>query len=247
VTGFGKWQKNWKTQIKLMVTDSSQMVAMDWQNEEFHLLAQKGLFWPKERTLFVADPHFGKAATFRKVGIPVSEHTTEDDCGRLLQMLEYTGATRLVFLGDFLHARQGKTDPVRTLLFQWREACANVEIVLVRGNHDLKSGDPWPELSIKCHGEPFLIKHLHCRHHPTDQENQPYLAGHIHPGYSIKGMGRGSVRAACFWVRRESIILPAFGSFTGLKNISPIPGHKIYLSNDQEIVQIRAPRIHKKF
>ena len=143
-----------------MFTPSQQMIEIEWQGEKLNLLAQKGLFWPKEKTLFVADPHFGKAATFRKVGIPVSEHTTEDDCARLLQMLEQTQANRIVFLGDFLHARQGKTDPVRTLLFQWREACASVEIVLIRGNHDLKSGDPWAELSIKCHGEPFLIKHL---------------------------------------------------------------------------------------
>ena len=38
------------------------------------LVAKKGIYWPKEKSLFVADPHFGKAATFRKVGIPVSEH-----------------------------------------------------------------------------------------------------------------------------------------------------------------------------
>ena len=230
-----------------MVTPSQQMIEIVWQGEKLQLLAQKGLFWPQEKTLFVADPHFGKAATFRKVGIPVSEHTTEDDCARLLQMLEQTQASRLVFLGDFLHARQGKTDPVRTLLFQWREACSSVEIVLIRGNHDLKSGDPWAELSIKCHAEPFLIKHLNCRHHPSDKENTPYLAGHIHPGYSIKGMGRGSVRAACFWVRRESIILPAFGSFTGLKNITPNPEDKIYLSNDQEIVEVGIPKPGPKF
>ena len=119
------------------------------------------------------------------------------------------------FLAIFFTPDKGRLIRYERYCFNGAEACANVEIVLVRGNHDLKSGDPWPELSIKCHGEPFLIKHLHCRHHPTDQENKPYLAGHIHPGYSIKGMGRGSVRAACFWVRRESIILPAFGSFTG--------------------------------
>ena len=80
----------------------------------------EGIILAEGKTPFVSDPHFGKAATFRKVGIPVSEHTTEDDCARLLQMLEQTQASRLVFLGDFLHARQGKTDPVRTLLFQWR-------------------------------------------------------------------------------------------------------------------------------
>jgi len=73
------------------------------------------------------------------------------------------------------------------------------------------------------------------------------LAGHIHPGYSMQGIGRASIRAACFWVRRESIILPAVGSFTGLKNINPNPDDKIYLSNDQEIVEVGIPKPGPKF
>ena len=183
-----------------MVSQSGQMIEVEWQGEKLHFLARKGLFWPREKTLFVADPHFGKAATF--------------------------------------HSRQGKTNPVRSLLFQWREACAEVEILLVRGNHDLKSGDPWSELSINCLAEPVQIEKWHCRHHPIEKPELPYLAGHIHPGYSVKGTGRGSVRAACFWVRKRSIILPAFGSFTGLKNIEPQPEDKIYLSNDREIIEV---------
>ena len=53
-----------------MVTPSQQMIEIQWQDQKLHLLAQKGLFWPEEKTLFVADPHFGKAATFR----PASGH-----------------------------------------------------------------------------------------------------------------------------------------------------------------------------
>ena len=46
------------------VTDSQ--IEIEWQGEKLHLLARKGILWPREKTLFVADPHFGKAATFRK-------------------------------------------------------------------------------------------------------------------------------------------------------------------------------------
>ena len=220
------------------MSPTNSQIDIVWQGENLRLLANKGIFWPREKTLFVADPHFGKAATFRKVGIPVSEHTTEDDCRRLLEMIESTGSSKVVFLGDFLHARQGKTAPVRTLLFQWREMCSYVEILLVRGNHDLKSGDPWSELSIKCLPEPFKMEKWECRHHPLEKSEFPYLAGHIHPGFSIKGTGRNAIRAACFWVRKDSIILPAFGSFTGLKNVIPTPMDGIYLTNDQEIIRV---------
>ena len=217
---------------------TNSQIDIVWQGEKLHLLARKGIFWPKEKTLFVADPHFGKAATFRKVGIPISEHTTEDDCNRLLQMIENTGSKKLVFLGDFLHARQGRTAPVRTLLFQWREKCADVEILLIRGNHDLKSGDPWSELSIKCLPEPFQMEKWACRHHPVENGKFPYLAGHIHPGYRMRGTGRGGIRDACFWVRKDSIILPAFGSFTGLMNVISSPMEDIYLTNNEEVVKV---------
>ena len=39
--------------------------------EPVHLLAQHALWWPAQGTLFIADLHLGKAATFRARGIPV--------------------------------------------------------------------------------------------------------------------------------------------------------------------------------
>ena len=203
-----------------------------------HLSFLFSFIFSQEKILFVADPHFGKAATFRKVGIPVSESSTEDDCNRLLEMLESTGAQKLVFLGDFLHARLGKSNAVRTLLFHWREMCSNVEILLVRGNHDLQSGDPWSELKIKCLAEPLPMKKWDCRHHPLNKAKAPYLAGHIHPGFSLKGKIGSNLRSSCFWVRKKSIVLPAFGSFTGLKNIKPDSGDQILLTNGEEIVTV---------
>jgi DNA ligase-associated metallophosphoesterase len=214
------------------------MTQISWQNQSIHLLPEKAIFYPEEECLFIADPHFGKAATFRKVGIPVSEHTTQEDCNRLQELVRKTNARKLIFLGDFLHAKQGKTAPVRTLLFQWRELLGDLEIILIRGNHDIKSGDPWPELEIQCVPEPYSLKNWDCRHHPVEDSVLPYLAGHIHPGFSIQGSGRAGIRAACFWVRPQSIILPSFGSFTGLMNITPRPKDKVFLTNNQEIVRV---------
>ena len=57
-----------------------------WQSETLQLLPEKAIFWEKENTLFLADPHFGKAAAFRKVGIPIPETTSEDDLQNDLNM-----------------------------------------------------------------------------------------------------------------------------------------------------------------
>ena len=60
----------------------------------------------------------------------------------------------------------------------------------VRGNHDLKSGDPWSELSIKCLPEPVQMEKWEYRHHPLEKNDFPYLAGHIHPGYGIMELAK---------------------------------------------------------
>jgi len=41
------------------------------RGEELLLLPQRALWWPAQKTLLVADLHFGKAATLRAHGIPV--------------------------------------------------------------------------------------------------------------------------------------------------------------------------------
>ena len=158
-------------------------MEITWQNEKLDLLPEKAIYWDKEKTLFVADPHFGKAATFRKFGIPVPELTTEDDCKKLEKLVVDTGARTLFFLGDFLHSKHGKTNPLRTILVSWRESLPDLEIHLVRGNHDLNAGDPWSELNFSCHPEPFSMTSWDCRHTPIRNSKKPYLAGHLHPGF----------------------------------------------------------------
>src|SRR5512140_1063418 len=76
--------------------------------EPVTLLADRALFWPRERTLFVADVHLGKTATFRANGVPLPRGTTAGDLARLTRLIERMQAARVVVLGDFLHARAGR-------------------------------------------------------------------------------------------------------------------------------------------
>ncbi|MDG1139595.1 MAG: ligase-associated DNA damage response endonuclease PdeM [Opitutales bacterium] len=216
----------------------SNSVEIIWQNETFHLLPEKAIYWEREKTLFIADPHFGKSAAFRKHGIPVTEKTTEDDIYRLSRLIQETGSLRIVFLGDFIHAKQSKTQVLRNLLFLWREEFPSIDLHLIRGNHDLGAGDPWSELNIHCHDEPWTIFKWECRHHPNSNLSVPYFAGHLHPGYILKGKGRAQLRTACFQIGMGHIIFPAFGSFTGLKNIKPESGEQLFLTNGEKVIAL---------
>ncbi|MEK9774882.1 MAG: DEAD/DEAH box helicase, partial [Quisquiliibacterium sp.] len=52
------------------------------------LLPQRAVLIEHERALLVSDLHLGKAATFRKLGVPVPEGTTLATLARLDALLE---------------------------------------------------------------------------------------------------------------------------------------------------------------
>jgi DNA ligase-associated metallophosphoesterase len=188
--------------------------------EHIALFADRALYWPRRRTLFVADVHLGKAAAFRAGGVPLPSGTTAGDLARLARLLAATDAKRLVVLGDFLHALRGRTPALEQAFAAWRERHRALEITLVRGNHDAKAGDPPPAWRIEVVAEPhpappFLL----CHEPPADADGSLFgyaLAGHVHPGVHLAGAGLPSERLPCFVLGQSRAILPAFGRFTGL-------------------------------
>ena len=116
--------------------------------ETVELLAERALFWPRARTLFVADVHLGKAAAFRAGGVAIPRGATANDLARLDALIERTAASRLVVLGDFLHAAAGRVPALHAAFTRWRAAHAALSITLVRGNHDVRAGDPPPAWDI---------------------------------------------------------------------------------------------------
>ena len=187
------------------------------------LLPQRAVWWPEARAVFVADVHFGKAATFRRAGQPVPHGTTADNLARLDAVLATTGAEHLVFLGDFLHARPGADAPLWSQLFPWRARHAAVRMTLVRGNHDLHAGDPPPQLGVALADEPWPpvpgAPLLAC-HHPQAVAGGTVLAGHLHPTATLYGPARDALRLPCFAATPGLLVLPAFGAFTGTSSQS---------------------------
>ena len=182
---------------------------------ELLLLPEHAVWWPAERTLFIADAHVGKAAVFRARGLPVPEATTGDTLGRLTALLARHPVRRLVLLGDFLHAREAHHPQVLGALHDWRARHAAVGMTLVRGNHDSHAGDPPPSLGIAIVDEPLALGPLAACHHPQSVPGATVLAGHWHPTVALSGRGRDGLRLPCFHHAPGLLVLPAFGAFTG--------------------------------
>ena len=191
--------------------------------EPVELCPDRALHWPRERTLFVADMHLGKAATFRAGGVPVPRGATASDLARLSSLLAQTRATRLVILGDFLHAAAGRVAALDVALREWRAAHSRVAITLVRGNHDKRAGDPPPDWGIDVVAGPHAIAPFIACHEPATPPTGYALCGHVHPGVVISD-DVDVVRLPCFLLGSRRALLPAFGRFTGLATIVPAAG-----------------------
>jgi DNA ligase-associated metallophosphoesterase len=201
-------------------------LATEFGGEPVELLAERALFWPRAATLLVADLHLGKAASLRAGGVPVPRGATASDLDRLSALLRRTGATRIVVLGDLIHAATGRVPALDAAVRAWRERHPNVALTLVRGNHDQRAGDPPTGWQIEVVSAPYPLAGgpfvLH--HEPAVPPTGYALCGHLHPGVRLTGSAGDSVRLPCFVLGARSALLPAFGRLTGLWLVPPRPG-----------------------
>lgn len=190
--------------------------------ETLHVLPSQTLYWPKQQTLILADPHFGKAETFRHAAIPVPD-VLEQQLQRLNETLRSNDVKRLVILGDFWHSKTGRTKAILESLQWWREQWIYLNIEIVQGNHDHGNLPPegwcdrWYEWSPD--DLPFVFSH-----YPEPYELGYTLAGHLHPAVTLLGPGRQRLKLPCFWFGSQVGVLPAFGNFTGTAAIRPRAG-----------------------
>lgn len=211
------------------------------------LLPERAAWLADAGLLLVADAHFGKAASFRRLGVPVPRGTTLTNLARLDGLLgRLPGVRELVFLGDFLHAASGRAPATLQALQAWRQAHASLEITLVRGNHDDHAGDPPAALGITVVDEPWHHAGLSLCHDPSSPRppGRYALAGHMHPVTRV-GRGFDTVRLACFHARADGVlVLPAFGEFTGGALVQVSTGEALYLvTGERVVVHPAAPQI----
>ena len=212
------------------------------RGETVWLLPERAAFWERAGLLLVADPHFGKAATFRAAGIPVPSGTTDNALVRVQRIVARTSARAIVFLGDFLHAREGRSRGIVEALQQWRATCPDLGLTLVRGNHDRHAGDPPPELGVKCVDGPWRMNPFVLSHHPRKSEEGYVIAGHVHPAARLHDKGRQHLRLPCFLIGESIMILPAFGDFTGLGDIEPEEPDQVFVVSGDSVMEISRAR-----
>jgi uncharacterized protein len=215
-------------------------VIVCYGGAELHLLPGKAAWLADERTLLVADAHLGKAVSYRRLGVPVPEATTLGNLDALDALLAAHAAQRIVFLGDLLHSRHAHDAVTLAAVTRWRSQRSELELVLVRGNHDDRAGDPPPSWGVVCTDEPFTLSGapgLALCHHPAPRAGAYVLAGHLHPCTTV-GRGIDRLRLPCFHFAGAVGVLPAFGAFTGMHPIERAAGDRVFVVADNAVHEL---------
>jgi uncharacterized protein len=202
--------------------------------EEFELFPQKAMFWRKTGILFIADLHLGKISHFRRSGIAVPNRANDHNIEVLVELIQLSHPERVICLGDLFHSHY---NPEWEVFGEMVRHFSNISFELVLGNHDIMSEIQYERKGIKVHNElvmePFIFTHHPMEEIPAALYN---IAGHIHPGVSLRGKGRQAITLPCFHFGSRQALLPAFGSFTGLARVTPKKEDKIFVIADNKIM-----------
>jgi len=207
------------------------------------LLPGRAAFLPASRTLLAADLHLGKAATFRRAGIPVPEGSAQQDLQRLADLVHAHDVRRLIVLGDLFHAKSGCTPQVFAEFAAFRSRVAGTSVVLVLGNHDRTAGRLPASLGLDACVPVLDEPPFHFVHEPatglTASARELFtVAGHLHPTVSVRSPSGDRLTDRCFVAEPALLVLPAFGSFTGGHRIEPVEQMRLWIARDDGVAEV---------
>ena len=112
------------------------MVPVSFGATELLLRSDRAVYWPRERTLFVADLHLEKASFFASHGQPLPPYDSRATLERVARAVEETRAERVVTLGDNFHDAEGASRLEDTACEMLCALTRAVDWVWITGNHD---------------------------------------------------------------------------------------------------------------
>jgi len=207
-----------------------QIVQHPIAGNTFSLSNDRCVFWEEEKILLLSDLHFGKTGHFRKEGIAVPQGVYKDDLQRLVTQIQFFKPQQLVIIGDMFHSHANKE---LDLFKKWRNDFKCLPIQLVKGNHDILKNDWYKDATITVVENCLQMGSFSFVHDIAAIQNELcaaryFFSGHIHPGISIRGIGRQSIQLPCFYFSQQFAVLPAFSKFTGNHPIKPKPGESVF-------------------
>lgn len=217
------------------------MAEIEIRGETINLLPEKAIFWPKTSSLFIADLHLGKTRHFRKEGIGVPDSMAAEDYVKLNNVLSKYSPKEVYLLGDLFHSEYNAE---WSQVIDFVQSKEGITFHLIIGNHDILDEAHYRDAGFVVHRDYLDLPPFKLIHEPPEEqegrlEDEGFiLCGHIHPGVRIMGRGRQHFRLPCYFFKKNYAILPAFGTFTGVKTLKVMDDGIAYAIVKDRIVQI---------
>lgn len=208
----------------------------------FTLHPYGALFWRSKGWLLLSDLHLGKAAHFRKAGLPLPEGSDEETLARMDEVIAHFQPKRTVIIGDLFHsAHNNAWEPFHA----WGKRQTS-ELHLVLGNHDRIAERRYRDAGLVTHATglvelPFILEHeapLAMGAPASAGVGIHIISGHTHPGVVLHGKGDQRLRLPCFLMGPQVTLLPAFGRGTGLHIVKPGPMHRVFACADKAVLDV---------
>lgn len=213
------------------------MLVIKINNCEIELLPEKAIHFRSDRTLLLADLHFGKLNHFRRSGIAMPPEASRKSSENIIDLLNKVEPERVIFLGDLFHSHYNQEWEEVGQILRHFSGCS---FELVLGNHDIMSRIQYERYGIKLHEKSLIFREFILTHEPLPRQSAKHynIYGHIHPGLKLSGKGRQSLTLPCFFFGKRAGILPAFGAFTGLARIFPEKGDQVFVVAENQVLSI---------
>ena len=220
-----------------MKAGTDKIASLSWQGNEWQMHPARGIYWPEKDMLLVADSHFGKIRHFQKAGIPLPGERENPTYHRLEVMLDDFQPASLVFLGDLFHSRYNEA---WEQFIDWREQYQQLDVHLVKGNHDILKLEEYKRLKMDVHENSWQLNEIILTHDPMAEAKSGLvqIGGHLHPGIHLRGKGKQRLRLPCFYFDPQKCILPALGHFTGLANLEINKGASVFVTTGKRVMEI---------
>jgi DNA ligase-associated metallophosphoesterase len=190
---------------------------------QLELCGDRSLFLPETASLVVSDLHLGKSESFQRRGLGVPAGDDDETIRRLSAAVKRTEPAELLLLGDLYHEPDALTRERReALLRRLLHAAGDADLQVVLGNHDRGLMEMLARAGAGLHQ--ILDHHtgLLLTHAPPELRGAPraVVCGHLHPVARLTAPGE-RLRLPCFHLTADRLVLPAFGSFTGGRDVDP--------------------------
>ena len=206
-----------------------------WQNQHWEWLPNRSLWHPDSSSLFLSDVHLGKAEAFQRAGINLPQKKSQGQIDGFFALLQEKKIKEVFILGDLLH---GPTTLETQHFLSLLQSLNHIHFHWILGNHDARSAHRFGQ--DIAHFE--QAKNLNWNgillcHEPQECTDSPYICGHIHPGIYLPLGAKQRARVACGMLSKNQLVLPAFGSLTGLHIQKPSTGITYYIFEANQVLK----------